>query len=260
MTRVNLSSLLLAVATTMALLQHTVSAEVPAAADVVTPTFFVPPHEHIGTPAHVAPAREHIGTPAHVAPAGQHIGTPSSSAPEEISKSMSSLSKPRIQDTAADYPNLDTRGRHHVKARQHVSNGKVTFYAGSQLLNPACPGASSPSDSSMIAAISFDSPFNCGDRIRIAGKGKSVVVTAVDRCAGCNSAWLDVTKGVFRIFDSLDAGVLNDVSFTKMQSPVTCHQTAQIVYRSFACLQSRSFSIRFRFCLLMGCAIECVVD
>lgn len=93
----------------------------------------------------------------------------------------------------------------------------MTFYGGSQLLNPACPGAATPNDGSMIAAISFDSPFQCGDKIMIKDpSGKHAVVTAVDRCAGCTRDWIDVTKGVFRIFDGLETGVLRGVTLTKM--------------------------------------------
>ncbi|TKY88601.1 hypothetical protein EX895_002590 [Sporisorium graminicola] len=237
------SSLLLAAALVFALLLNSASAGLPSGTHVGTPArehvnangqhigtpakeHVNPKGEHIGTPAkeHVDTKGQHIGTPAkeQVDPKGEHIGTPSSTAssPELISPQMESLSRPRIASvprSSSSSEELQPRGRHHVKSRPSLTHGKVTFYYGSQLLNPACPGAPTPDDWSMTAAISFDSPFRCGDRIRISdGKGKHVVVTAVDRCAGCSREWIDVTKGVFKVFDSLDAGVLHDLTFHKM--------------------------------------------
>lgn len=201
-----LSSLLLVAALLLACLLNTVSAGLPAG-------------EHIGTPAkeHVKTAGQHIGTPAqkHVNTSGQHISAPASARPVHLSSHSASLSEPRIATPPS--ADLAPRSRHHVKSRQTQTNGKVTFYYGSQLLNPACPGARTPDDWSMTAAISFDSPFHCGDRVRISdGKGKHAIVTVVDRCAGCSADWMDVTKGVFRVFSGLDRGVLHGVTFHKM--------------------------------------------
>lgn len=158
-----------------------------------------------------------------------HIGT----TVPHVSDKTAELSHPRIVDPSqADFPfspsnaspeprpMLEKR-RHHRKNHSYspvtVTNGKVTFYAGNQLLSPACPGAQNPNDGSMIAAISFDSPFQCGDKIKITqNDGKHAVVTVIDRCAGCTRNWIDVTKGVFSIFDGLDTGVLRDVTFTKL--------------------------------------------
>ena len=160
--------------------------------------------------ANLLPEGEHIGTPSPFHPQGEHIGTPSPSIPD----SMAALSAPRIPESASA-PHIGRR-RHHSKGGKSIGNGKVTYYFGSQLLNPACPGAPTPNDGSMTAAISFDSPFECGDRIKITNsEGKHAIVTVVDRCAGCSYNWIDVTKGVFRVFSDLDAGVLRDVSFTK---------------------------------------------
>ncbi|KIS67180.1 uncharacterized protein UMAG_05046 [Mycosarcoma maydis] len=236
-----LSMLLLVVAVALASLLPTASGmSLPAGEHIGIPAHVAPAGEHVGTPIHVAPAEHHLATPAHdspakqdvgkpeyVAPTGKHIGTPAHVAPAKqhvgtpahpnaaihLPDSIASLSHPRIPEPKS---NLQARGRHHAKARQQVPNGKVTFYSGSQLLNPACPGAPTPSDSSMIAAISFDSPFHCGDRVMISGKGKQAVVTIVDRCAACTNNWMDVTKGVFQVFSGLETGVLHDVSFTKM--------------------------------------------
>ncbi|CBQ69466.1 conserved hypothetical protein [Sporisorium reilianum SRZ2] len=180
----------------------------------------LPAGEHIGTPAkeHVHAAGHHIGTPAkeHVDTKAEHIGTPASPAPEHVSPHLASLTHPHLAAPAAN--ELQARGRHHAKARrQSLTNGKVTFYHGRQLLHPACPGAHTPTDQSMTAAISFDSPFHCGDRIRISdAKGKNVVVTAVDRCAGCTRDWIDVTEGVFRVFSGLRTGELHGLTFSKI--------------------------------------------
>lgn len=166
--------------------------------------------QHIGPPAQAAseplqppPTGELIGTPAQH-PAEQHLVPPPSGE--------------RIGTPAQPHSHkLERRRRHRSNSATRIPHGKVTFYGGAQLLNPACPGARTPNDGSMIAAISFDSPFECGDKIKITDSdGKSVVVTAVDRCAGCTRDWIDVTKGVFQVFSALGTGVLRDVSFTKI--------------------------------------------
>lgn len=116
---------------------------------------------------------------------------------------------------------LQTR-KHHQKAHHHhhkstsIKSGKVTYYSGNQLKNPRCPGHKNPNDNSMIAAVSADSPFNCGDRVKITDhhSGKDAIVTVIDRCAGCTADWIDVTKGVFRKMAPLDKGVIHGVSMT----------------------------------------------
>lgn len=236
------TSLLLVALALFGLLLNSVSAGLPAGGHIGTPAqqhvnakgqhIDTPAQqhvntkgEHIGTPAqeHVNTKGEHIGTSAkqHVAPASHHVNAPSSSSssssPQRFSPHMASVSKPRIASPPPASNDLQSRGRHHVKARQSLTNGKVTFYYGSQLLNPACAGAPTPDDWSMTAAISFDSPFSCGDRVRISdGQGKHVIVTVVDRCTGCTREWIDVTKGVFKHFSSLDTGVLHDLTFHKV--------------------------------------------
>lgn len=115
---------------------------------------------------------------------------------------------------------LETR-KHHQKAhhkshKTSIKSGKVTYYSGQQLKNPRCPGHKNPNDDSMIAAVSADSPFNCGDKVKITDhhSGKHAVVTVIDRCAGCSADWIDVTKGVFRKMAPLDKGVIHGVSMT----------------------------------------------
>ncbi|SPO23930.1 uncharacterized protein UTRI_03535_B [Ustilago trichophora] len=146
-----------------------------------------------------------------ILPSPEHIGTPE----PHISDTLASFASPRLPE-AAEQPHIEKR-RHHGKPRSKtVSNGKITYYFGSQLLNPACPDAPTPNDGSMTAAISYDSPFKCGDKIKITDShGKHATVTVVDRCAGCTYNWIDVTKGVFKVFSDLDAGVLRDVTFSK---------------------------------------------
>ncbi|ETS65423.1 hypothetical protein PaG_00157 [Moesziomyces aphidis] len=165
----------------------------------------VPQHETL------APGREtHIGTPVqHISPDMVPLSHP------RIPVAPQAIPHNAVDDSSAlEAPALETR-KHHSKGKK-VNGGKVTYYYGSQLLNPACPGAPTPSDSSMTAAISFDSPFQCGDRIKISDpQGKHAVVTVVDRCAGCTWNWIDVTKGVFQVFSGLDAGVLTGLTMTK---------------------------------------------
>ncbi|KAN0065446.1 hypothetical protein ACQY0O_001282 [Thecaphora frezii] len=104
------------------------------------------------------------------------------------------------------------RGRKHKKL---LRGGKITWYNGEQLLRPACPGQPTPDDSSMTAAISLIAPpARCGDKIKISKGDSSVIVTVVDYCTACTPNWIDVTKGVFRHFDSTSAGVIQDMEFT----------------------------------------------
>ncbi|SNX86377.1 uncharacterized protein MEPE_05086 [Melanopsichium pennsylvanicum] len=172
-----------------------------------------------------------------VLPAGEEIGTASSSfKPEPVqlsSDTLSHLAHPRIPTSKGQLVDRPHSARSKFFKRRHeskqnkvkssgssggyIGNGQMTYYYGTQLLNPACPNASTPSDASMTAAISNDSPFQCGDQIKIANKnGKQVTVTVVDRCEGCSSDHLDVTKAVFEKFSSLEMGVLYDMSFSKI--------------------------------------------
>ncbi|EST09155.1 RlpA-like double-psi beta-barrel domain protein [Kalmanozyma brasiliensis GHG001] len=137
-------------------------------------------------------------------------------APAHLADSLAAYSQPRIPINA-EQSAKKVRRHHKSRSGAHVSGGKATYYAGHQLDNPACPGATTPNDSSMIAAISDDSPFACGDQLRIKDpNGKEATVHVVDKCAGCTSNWLDVTKGVFTKFDSLDKGVLEGLEISKV--------------------------------------------
>lgn len=137
-------------------------------------------------------------------------------APKPLADSLAASSHPRIP-ALAEHSVKNVRRHHKPHSGPHVTNGKATFYAGHQLDNPACPGATTPNDSSMIAAISDDSPFACGDHLRITdASGRQAVVKVVDRCEGCTSNWLDLTKGAFTRFSSLDTGVLTDLTITKV--------------------------------------------
>lgn len=56
---------------------------------------------------------------------------------------------------------------HHTKKGWEVyTDCKLTWYGGGQLDAPACGGAT-PSDSSMIVAVSTDSPFKCHDKLHL---------------------------------------------------------------------------------------------
>jgi hypothetical protein len=92
-------------------------------------------------------------------------------------------------DSAVDSPAMEVERSLPVVERaptmmlQKRRTTKATWYSGSQLNNPAC-GGSTPSDSSMVAAVSEHGPFNCGDHIKLSKGGKTVTVKVVDKCAG----------------------------------------------------------------------------
>ncbi len=98
-----------------------------------------------------------------------------------------------------------------LKKRNTVyTDGKMTFYSGDSLSNPAC-GGPTPTDDSLIVAVPQYSPAKCGDVIRIHWKGKTVEATVVDYCGGCGAHDIDATKHVFSQLDSLDEGVLQGI-------------------------------------------------
>ncbi|PWN48855.1 hypothetical protein IE53DRAFT_388936 [Violaceomyces palustris] len=91
--------------------------------------------------------------------------------------------------------------------------GKLTWYAGSQLDNPAC-GGSRPSDDTMAVAVKKNGGYGkCGETVHIHYGGKMVSAKIVDYCAGCEWGHFDATKGVFKKLAPLSTGVLEGIHF-----------------------------------------------
>ncbi|KAL7912523.1 expansin-like protein [Trichoderma velutinum] len=65
-------------------------------------------------------------------------------------------------------------------------------------------------DNELVAAVShslYDREHPCGRKIRIDHRGRSVVVTVVDRCEGCAENDLDLSPGAFRaVIGELEVG------------------------------------------------------
>lgn len=101
-----------------------------------------------------------------------------------------------------------------IEKRDWVSKwGKLTWYAGSQLDNPAC-GGPTPNDNSMIVAVKENGGYGkCGDKVHLHYGGKMVEVHIVDYCASCEWGHFDATKGVFRKLANLDQGVIDGIHF-----------------------------------------------
>ncbi|EPQ30867.1 uncharacterized protein PFL1_01764 [Pseudozyma flocculosa PF-1] len=149
-----------------------------------------------------------LGTSAYAASLDASRSALSPSAADEADSFASDLL------VTSRFEDLEARGGKHHKPKK-MQGGKITWYNGDQLLRPACPGMATPTDDSMTAAISLVSPpAKCGDKIQIKKGDQSVVVTVVDYCAACTPNWIDVTKGVFRHFDAVSAGVIQDMEFT----------------------------------------------
>ncbi|EST06369.1 RlpA-like double-psi beta-barrel domain protein [Kalmanozyma brasiliensis GHG001] len=94
-----------------------------------------------------------------------------------------------------------------------AKNGKVTWYGGGQLNNPAC-GGPTPNDNSYIAAVKKNGGYgSCGDTVHLHYNGKMVSVKIVDYCESCEWGHFDITRGSFRKLANLNQGVLNNVHF-----------------------------------------------
>ncbi|WFD30861.1 hypothetical protein MSPP1_001885 [Malassezia sp. CBS 17886] len=118
----------------------------------------------------------------------------------------------------------DVRERAHVvRARLASENGlekrgsgKLTWYAGGMLDNPAC-GGGKPGDGDMVVAVAQNQGYgSCNQKVRLSYQGKSVTATVRDYCEGCNYGHFDATKGVFSSLASLDEGVLTGLKFELM--------------------------------------------
>ena len=101
-----------------------------------------------------------------------------------------------------------------LEARDFVSKwGKLTWYGGGQLQNPAC-GGPTPTDSSHIVAVKAHGGYGeCGDTVHIHYNGKMVSATVVDYCESCEWGHFDASKGVFKALAPLSQGVLEPIHF-----------------------------------------------
>ncbi|WFD19465.1 Lytic transglycosylase [Malassezia caprae] len=105
----------------------------------------------------------------------------------------------------------------------HDHSGDGTYYEPGL---GSCGKTNSGSD--MIVAIShsmYDKKANsdnpntspyCGRRIKASYEGKSVVVTVVDRCTGCQFSDLDFSPAAFKKLASMDKGRLKQVKWSFM--------------------------------------------
>lgn len=94
-----------------------------------------------------------------------------------------------------------------------AKNGKVTWYGGSQLDNPAC-GGPTPTDNSAIVAVKQNGGYGkCGEWVHLHYNGKMVAAKIVDYCASCEWGHFDASRGVFKQLAPLSQGVLNGVHF-----------------------------------------------
>ncbi|PWN20428.1 hypothetical protein BCV69DRAFT_299555 [Microstroma glucosiphilum] len=122
-------------------------------------------------------------------------------------------------DSAVDSPAMEVERSLPVVERapgmvlQKRRTTKATWYGGGQLDNPACGGAT-PTDNSMVAAVSENGPFQCGDHIKLSKGGKSVTVKVVDKCAGCGAHHIDLTKGAFKKLGPLSEGVIHHITYS----------------------------------------------
>ncbi|CBQ70418.1 conserved hypothetical protein [Sporisorium reilianum SRZ2] len=101
-----------------------------------------------------------------------------------------------------------------LESRDFVSKwGKVTWYAGNQLNNPAC-GGPTPTDNSAIVAVKANGGYGkCGDTVHLHYKGKMVSAKIVDYCASCEWGHFDASKSVFKALAPLSQGVIEGIHF-----------------------------------------------
>lgn len=99
------------------------------------------------------------------------------------------------------------------KGVEKRNGGKLTWYAGGMLNNPAC-GGPAPDDSDLIVAVAQNGGYgSCNQKVQLSYQGKSVVARVRDYCDGCGYGHFDATKGLFSHFANLDEGVLTGISF-----------------------------------------------
>ncbi|WFD02349.1 hypothetical protein MOBT1_001031 [Malassezia obtusa] len=109
---------------------------------------------------------------------------------------------------------------HELKARVAAENGiqkrgggRLTWYSGGMLDDPAC-GGPTPSDEDLIVAVAEGGGYgSCNQHVELSYQGKTVKAKIVDYCEGCEYGHFDATKGLFSHFADLGEGVLTGVNF-----------------------------------------------
>jgi expansin (peptidoglycan-binding protein) len=98
-----------------------------------------------------------------------------------------------------------------LQPKPQAFSGEATFYGGGA---GSCGGRHSAEElTAALPASMYDGPkatrgknVNCGRKIRVDRAGKTVVVTVVDRCAGCKYGDLDLSRAAFAQLASLREG------------------------------------------------------
>lgn len=102
-----------------------------------------------------------------------------------------------------------------TELKRSGNNGRVTYYSGYMMAEPAC-GGSAPNDDDLVAAVRKDSPFKCGDQVTLSHKGNKVTVKVVDHCDTCTyGEWFDLSKSAFKKLGALDLGIIDDILYWK---------------------------------------------
>ncbi|KAJ7591816.1 hypothetical protein C8J56DRAFT_886572 [Mycena floridula] len=99
-----------------------------------------------------------------------------------------------------------------LSKRATFNNKRFTWY-GTDTGPDACTGKNHQ-DSDWYVAMAIgqfgDGKACCGRQLTLSYNGKSTVATCVDACASCyNVGELDLTRGLFQFFASLDTGVFD---------------------------------------------------
>lgn len=92
------------------------------------------------------------------------------------------------------------------KASYYTPNGGVGNCGGKGLKN-----------SDLIVALptsAYNGGKNCGKKINVTYKGKTVQGTVRDRCPGCPGNQIDLSKGYFEQFANTDVGILKPLTWT----------------------------------------------
>lgn len=93
-----------------------------------------------------------------------------------------------------------------------AKHGRVTWYDGHMMDNPAC-GGKRPSEHEFVVAVPKMLQSKCGYTIEIHHNHKTVKAKVVDYCADCENHHLDVSPQVFKALAPLDEGDLKDIHY-----------------------------------------------
>ncbi|KAI5813377.1 RlpA-like double-psi beta-barrel-protein domain-containing protein-containing protein [Pyronema omphalodes] len=94
-------------------------------------------------------------------------------------------------------------------------NGLATYYAPG---SGSCGWVNSNSDDIVAISYKIMEPLdggnpnnnpNCGRKIKVSYKGKSLIATVVDKCMGCSPEKIDLAQGAFEKLSPIDPGVIN---------------------------------------------------